>query len=195
MLGARIAAVREAGLIETEIAELLLSKNGAAETFRVGMIWFCFYAPSEVDQSASERLFRNWSGEALYAYHETDPQTGPILRSIGTPCLVEADVPIDTFGYGLAFKVVRRFLIDRGLQTREPIEHDDNAKRPIPASNICRVIRFPEPDFLKLKVVPAGRRRLRARSACEKSARSPRPYVDEFSTGLACALARLATRV
>jgi hypothetical protein len=149
-LHARIAAVRDTSPIDAGTFERLRAENGAAETNRAGMIWFCFYAPRKAGQRASERLFRNWGGEALYGYHETDPLIGPLLQSIGTPCLIEADVPIATFGPGLAFKVVRRFLIDRGLQTREPVEHDDNAKQAIPPSNIRRIIKFPEPDFLEL---------------------------------------------
>jgi hypothetical protein len=141
-LQARINAVHAAGLIDAATAERLKAENGAAETYRAGMIWFCFYPPRNVDQGASERLFRNWGGEALYAYHETDPITGLGLRSIGTPCPVEADVPIATFGSGLSIKVIRRFLIVRGLQTTEPLEHDDNAKEPTPAANIVVLSHF-----------------------------------------------------
>jgi hypothetical protein len=45
---------------------------------------------------------------------------------------------------------VRRFLIDRGLQTRERVEYESNAKQPIPADKVRRVIKFPEADFLEL---------------------------------------------
>jgi hypothetical protein len=151
-LCARIDGLLAAGLIDPAIADKLRAEHGADEPSRTGMIWFCFYPPRFAGQSAAERLFRNWGGEALYAYHEREPVTGPALRSVGTPCLVEADVPIATFGShaGLSFKVVRRFLIDCGLQTREPVEYEGNAKQPIPADKVHRIIKFPEADFLEL---------------------------------------------
>lgn len=45
--------------------------------------------------------------------HEDDPVTSPILRAIGTPCLIEADVPVASLAPGacLAMKLVRTYLI------------------------------------------------------------------------------------
>jgi hypothetical protein len=105
-LYARIDGLLAAGLIDFAIANRLRAEHGADKPSRTGMIWFCFFQPHIAGQIAAERLFRNWGGEALYAYHENDPVTGPVLRSIGTPCLVEADVPISTLGQhaGLSIK-------------------------------------------------------------------------------------------
>src|SRR5216683_842924 len=47
----------------------------------------------------------------------------------------------------LDIKVARRFLVNRGYETVEPLNHEDRAKQPIHASNIRRVIRHPEPKF------------------------------------------------
>jgi hypothetical protein len=47
-------------------------------------------------------------------------------------------------------KVARRFLIKRGFETNECINHEDRAKNPIPAANIRRIIRHPEPEFVVL---------------------------------------------
>ena len=98
------------------------------------------------------RFFRHWGGEALYNSHEEDQITSPVLSRIGTPCLVEADVPIASLKRheGLAFKIVRRFLISRGYNTTEPIEYEGYINHPLPAKNIKRVIHFPDPDFCSL---------------------------------------------
>jgi hypothetical protein len=45
---------------------------------------------------------------------------------------------------------MRRFLIDCGLQTRESVEYESNAKQPISADKVRRIIKFPEADFLEL---------------------------------------------
>ena len=38
----------------------------------------------------------------------------------------------------------------RGLETNESVDHEDRAKHPIPASNIQRIIQFPDADFVRL---------------------------------------------
>jgi len=50
----------------------------------------------------------------------------------------------------LAFKIVTRFLVTRGFQTSEPLDHEDASVQPLPAAAIRRIIRFPEPDFIAL---------------------------------------------
>jgi hypothetical protein len=71
---------------------------------------------------------------------------------IGTPVLVEADVPIAFLPRHsfLTDKIARRFLISRGYCTREEIEHEDRTEHPLPAEYVRRIIRFPEPDFVAL---------------------------------------------
>ena len=152
VLADRIDRLRSAKLIDTQIAERLKRENQANENNRAGMIWFCFFSPHVAGQSGIERFFRSWGGEALYNCHERDPITGPILTKIGTPCLIEADVPIASFPRYtfLESHVYRQFLINRGFETSEPCEHEDRATLPLPSENIRRVIRFPEDDFLTL---------------------------------------------
>jgi hypothetical protein len=152
MLLARIQAIQDARLIEPYVAERLRSRNQADEPNRAGMIWFCFFPPHLAGQGGIERFFRHWGGEALYNSHERDQLTGPILSSIGTPCLIEADVPIASLEIHsfLDNHVIRQFLINRGLETSESVDHEDRAKYPLPVSNIRRIIQFPEPEFVTL---------------------------------------------
>src|ERR1700676_2031123 len=44
------------------------------------------------------RFFRYWGGEALYNSHQDHAVRGPLLESIGTPCVIQADIPISNLG-------------------------------------------------------------------------------------------------
>ena len=145
----RICSIQNAGLISPGIASQLREKNQSSEPNRAKKIWFCFYHPRLAGQHGIERFFRSWGGEALYNSHETDPLVGGILRSIGIPCLIEAEIPIislRTHSY-LTDKIARRFLIIRGLVTNESVNHDDYAEFAIPAQNIKRNIRYGDSEF------------------------------------------------
>jgi hypothetical protein len=115
VLTERIGRLRESGMIEEAIAERLATENRADSANRAGKIWFCFFPPHHAGESGIEALLRHWGGEALYNSHDNDPITGPILRALGTPCLVEADVPIASLpGPGfLEMKLARNDLIPR----------------------------------------------------------------------------------
>jgi hypothetical protein len=79
------------------------------------------------------------------------------------PCLVEADVPIASLNEVsfLEVKAVNQFLHTRGHATKERwLEHEDRARRDISATNIRRVIRYPEPDFIALTRCDAWRKPL-----------------------------------
>ena len=152
MLRRRIDALVDAGMMASDTALRLVERNQANDTNRAGMLWFCFFAPRLASESSIARFFRHWGGEALYNSHESDPGTSPVLRRIGTPCLVEVDVPIAALARhsGLAFKIVRCFLISRGYRTDERGDHEDRIVSPIKAEYIRRVIRFPEQEFVAM---------------------------------------------
>lgn len=152
MLNSRIDALVASGDLEPDIALRLKEKNQSADTNRANMVWFCFFHPRLAGESGIERFFRHWGGEALYNSHERDPITSLAIRDIGMPCVVEADIPIASLGKhgGLSFKIVRRFLKSRGFRTREPVDHEDRIRQPLPAGNIRRIVCFPAPDFCSL---------------------------------------------
>ncbi|SFT72883.1 hypothetical protein [Paraburkholderia aspalathi] len=152
MLRRRVERLMQAGSLTKDIALQLLQTNQADDSNRAGMIWFCFFSPRLAGESGIGRFFRHWGGEALYNSHESDPQMSSVLQRIGVPCLVEAEVPIVSIGRhgGLAFKVVRSFLMNRGLPISERTEHEDRIRRPLEADCVRRVIRFSERDFSDL---------------------------------------------
>ena len=152
MLTRRIEALVVAGQLDCHSAQQLIAKNQADEANRANMLSFCFYPPGRAGESGIGRFFRYWGGEALYNSHQDDPVMSSIIGCIGTPSLVEAEVPVALLksSTGLALKVARLFLISRGFQTEEPIDHADRINRPLPADCIRRVVRFPDSDFLSL---------------------------------------------
>jgi hypothetical protein len=102
-------------------------------------------------ESGIESLLRNWGGEALYNSHDNDPETGPLLRSIGVPCIVEAVVPVASLSLTrLALKIADRFLVSRGFALKEHLEYEDRAVDALPQERIRRIIRFPDLDFIAL---------------------------------------------
>ncbi|KWB20846.1 hypothetical protein WL32_17100 [Burkholderia cepacia] len=116
MLRCRIDGLVQAGLLACEIGAGLAQRNQAEDSNRARRLWFCFFPPGLEGESGIGRFFRHWGGEALYNSHEHDAKTSPILRAIGTPCIVEANVPIASLAPGvrLAMKLVRRYLIAHG---------------------------------------------------------------------------------
>lgn len=148
----RLDTLFRSGLLKEALTERLKAENQVDDEHRAGMIWFCLYPPRLAGQVGIERFFRHWGGEALYNSHEDDPETGAEISDIGRPCLVEALVPIASMGLsiGFTFKIARRYLTSRGFQTREPLDHDAWSKLALPAANIRRIIKFPEPDFMSL---------------------------------------------
>lgn len=152
MLRRRIDALVKAGVLAPEVGAGLAARNEAEDYNRRRRLWFCFFPPRLVGEHGVGRFFRHWGGEALYNSHERDAETSPLLRAIGVPCIVEATVPVASLaaGSGLAMKLVRRYLIARGYQTEEPVEHEDRCVQPLAADCIRQIVRYPEPAFLAL---------------------------------------------
>ena len=148
----RIDALVESNEIAPDLACLPKSKNQSDEKNRAGMVWFCFFPPRKAGEEGIERFFRHWGGEALYNSHEDDPVTSPAIRVIGTPCIVEVDVPVSSLAghERLALNIVRRFLASRDHCMTESTDYEDRIVRPLLARNVRRVIRFPDPDFFAL---------------------------------------------
>lgn len=152
MLNRRLKAVTAAGLLSRDLADRLKAKHQAGESGRADRVWFCFFPPRLAGESGISCFFRYWGGEALYNSHAENPETGAAIGAIGSPCIIEAVVPIASLREHsfLHQKITRRYLISRGLETVEPVDHEDWTGRPLPAANIRRFIRFPSPEFVAL---------------------------------------------
>jgi hypothetical protein len=152
ILAARIEALVQAGSLFPEIASMLVQTNQANDSNRAGKIWFCFFPPARAGQRGIERFFRRWGGEALYNSHEDDPVSGQALRNIGTPCVVEADVPMGSLSksYAPGSKMIKRYFFARGWKNLELDRHQGYAVTDISPTLIRRVHRFPDAEFMRL---------------------------------------------
>lgn len=150
LLANRIDATARQGFISSDVASRLKADHDAASQSRAGMVWFCFFPPHIGGESGIGDFFRFWGGEALYRSHHNDPITGPAIEAFGIPCLVEALVPIASLKGALEFKIVRRYLISRGFQTSEPVDHEDRTVAALGPERILRIIEYPDPEFIAL---------------------------------------------
>src|SRR6266545_1187129 len=78
LLRRRVEARKTDGTITDRQAARLLEHNQAAEDNRSGRTAF-FFTRAQLKNAGLDRLCRSWGGEALYNYHERNPQTGPLL--------------------------------------------------------------------------------------------------------------------
>jgi hypothetical protein len=147
MLRERIIAVQNANGMMSQIADRLIETNDASDLNRTGRIWFIFTAELLKRQSGVEWLFRYWGGEALYGRHISDPETGPVLASIGQPTIVEATVPLAADLIGFPDKqIINQFLASRGLPTSER-DYSDRTTLPVPPSRVRRIISRADDEF------------------------------------------------
>lgn len=148
----RINKLQTTGAITACVASLLKQRHQADETYRANMLWFCFNEPHLAGESGIERLLRSWGGEALYNSHEDDSITGPFLCGVGTPCVVEALVPISSLSKhmypdSVLFRVA---LSDAGHRSRNPLPYQGYAKESLPAAAIRNVAQYPGERFMEL---------------------------------------------
>lgn len=129
--------------LPNRLRERLCLGNDAGERSRQGKIWFCLFPPVE-EAMGVEPFFRCWGGESLYRWHEDDPEMGPILRRIGTPCAVELRVPIRLMQLRyFTIKILKRWL----GHEHGPIKCEDWCVQPLDSSHVVNVYRHPEKAF------------------------------------------------
>jgi len=152
MLEARIEARRQESALTASDAKALLQTHQANDSNRAAKIWFYFYPPHRAGEHASGDFFRYWGGEALYNSHDSHSRLGPLLRQIGTPCIVVADVPIAALSERsrLCAMLIRRFFNNRGETIREKIDFHGHTKTAVPAEAIRKIVRFPSVEFTTL---------------------------------------------
>lgn len=145
---ARLERRVRAGDIPTAAAKRFAKEHKANDDNRQ-MLWFIFTENLLRDEGGVGRLFTSWGGEALYVRHEQDSHTGPLLRSIGKPCIVEAEIPIELIeAYSLPAEwIARPFLCRRGISDGHSPERDGHIHEAIGPERIRRVISIDDADF------------------------------------------------
>jgi hypothetical protein len=141
------------GDISEGIAAKLLSQHQAADENRQGMIWFVFSKSLLADESGVWRLFRFWGGEALYGGHDEDPDTGAVLRRVGSPSIVVASVRLDRALesiWPVSERFVARWLRRRRIRTEFPPEMEAYMSARLGPDRILWVLTHLDSDFVKL---------------------------------------------
>lgn len=151
LLTRRIDALASCGTLTLEIANKLKTKNQANDQKRAGKLYFCFYPPKKTGNGV-ESFFRLWGGEALYGHHEKDLEVGEVLRNIGRPCIIEADIPVSFLSQHseLTDRTVNNFLKNRGYATNNYCDLVACSTKNISSSQIKKIFQFPDPDFIEL---------------------------------------------
>lgn len=159
----RIAAQVQRGTLPAAVGDTLRAAHQGSARNRASMIWFCFFPPCEVSEGGLYRLFSYWGGEAMYWAHEADATVVPMLRQLGAPCIVEADVPVAWLSgtFSAAMSIARRDLIHHGEAIDEPVRFEAHATCAIPGDCVQAVHRFPDSRFIALSGCDGWRTPLR----------------------------------
>jgi hypothetical protein len=148
-LNRRLSKLEESGSMPTPVITALRTSNLAAQTNRSGRTCFCFTRETFCDESAVHRLLRSWGGEALYANHEHDPQIGPVLRKVGTPCIVVVAIPVEDIKTPVPIGecLVNIWCGKCNIRTEHPAAFEGHTRKDNCAANIVRVIEFDNAEF------------------------------------------------
>lgn len=148
----KVDALVRAGRLTPSWRDALLQESRASDENRRGMVWFCFFKPRYAGESGISRLLSHWGGEALYWAFEDDAEIGPVLREIGIPAVVEADVPVSDLRSAdrVATSVVRSYLKSLGENVVEPIATEHYAVRDLSSDCIKRIYEFPSVEFARI---------------------------------------------
>lgn len=147
----KLATAISAELLSQSMAAQLRKHAYVEETCgcRLGMTWFLFTRGGLNDESGLYRFFEFWGGESIYAKWCNPPydELGLTLRGMGSPCIVEAAVPISALKImGAALRFSWLHLSKRGIET-EPVDFEGYAERAVVAADVLRVLRVDDSDF------------------------------------------------
>lgn len=154
----RISKLQEMGELSTTIATKLRNYNFAKQKTspadRLGMIWIILtssFLRSE-DACGVSEFFRSWGGEAIYAAHEGNSDISSKLQDIGTPCIVEVALAVDSIQINgsIGEILLYGFLHRRNVRTTDdPVVHG-YVRTAIEAEQIMRIIKRSDKDFERL---------------------------------------------
>jgi hypothetical protein len=137
-----------AGDISLAVARSLQGQHQAADSNRAGMTWFVFTRPPLRDEFGIWRLLRSWGGEALYGLYESDPVIGPVLRSLGTPSIIKAQVRVEDLRFKDIGEIMRRgFLIRRDIRVDNNGEMEGYVRTTTGPERIMDIYQLGDPTF------------------------------------------------
>jgi hypothetical protein len=148
----RIDYLVSSGAMSPAVAARLKENNDSRESSRAGEISFIFTRALLRDESGVGRLFRSWGGEALYRRHEGDKETGPILRAIGLPYLVQVFIPVSNVKVigDIGERMLCGFLERRGIDAENRGETEGCVRAVVRAERITAIHRLGDKAFAEL---------------------------------------------
>lgn len=146
----RLKTLRDNNLISDDEFLFLKSNNWATDECRTMQLWFCFTSLLLQDEHGVVELFTKWGGEAIYRAQDGYKTLGK-LKSIGTPCIVKAIVPISSLKLiFLPEKIYGVFIQNRKYNADIDTTYEGFSEKPIPKENIIDIIKYPSPAFIDL---------------------------------------------
>ncbi len=146
----RIRRRVEAGDIPSSLSARLLNEHEADCEGRQGRLNFVSMRSELKSESGVGRLLRSWGGEALYNLHESDPETGPLLRRIGVPCIwivalriCQIESPFDNVGE----RFVWAYLKNHGVEISSAADMEAHLTDSLPPDAIIDVVIYGNPAF------------------------------------------------
>lgn len=139
----RLANAVRLGLLTQNDAQALVKTNLAdsSEAHRSHMTWFVFNRSILTEGGGLWRFFTFWGGEAIYVPAYEGP-LGGVLRSIGTPCIIEAAVPVAGIQTccSVAERLLRCYLAHRNVEQEHESTFEGYSKHGIPRELIRRIV-------------------------------------------------------
>ena len=149
LLERRLLVAQSVGALTPEQAARLLARHKAAEDNRSRRTAF-FFTRAQLKNAGLDCLCRSWGGEALYSCHADNEETGPLLTSLGTPCIVVAAVSVADIEqrFDIQYRLVNVWCARRDIRTEHGPEFGGVVRAPTPS--ILRIIKLGDPEFVVL---------------------------------------------
>lgn len=115
---------------------------------RNGMTWLIFTRKTLTNEGGTWRFFTFWGGEAIYILQQDKP-LGNILKKIGTPCIVEVQIPIAHIPShrSVGERLICCYLHHREVKQEHGTEWEGNIQAGVHANHIRDIIQRSDPRF------------------------------------------------
>jgi len=160
----RITRLENKGMMPASVAEKLRSKNAISNRHGDRLTQVCFMLSRHSLKSEEDigALLSQWGGEALYWAYESDPEVSAVLRSVGTPCIVQAQIPVPMLeNYdSVEEMLLSKFLASRDAAFANVHPHVGRIRSPLAPEQIKAIHSLGEPDFESMTDHQKWRRKL-----------------------------------
>lgn len=109
------------------------------------------YPPHLAPESGIGYFFSYWGGESLYFSHYENETTNDILQKIGTPCIIEAKLPLNGMhGTTMALIFVKEYMSFHQLTGNASDNYETELLIDLAASDVIEIVEFPDKKFVDL---------------------------------------------